>query len=240
MLEIIQFPCRHDNYGFVLRDRATGTVACIDTPDADETLRQLALRGWPLHLILNTHWHADHTGGNLALKAATGARIIGPAAEGDRIPGIDQAVQDSDTMKVGNVTFTVLHTPGHTHGHCVYYSAQAGVAFVGDVIFVMGCGRVFEGTMDSARASLQRIAALPPETRLYCAHEYSASNARFALHSAPDDRAIQSAAAAIFAQREAGQPTVPTTVAAERASNLFIRANDVTAFTALRVAKDQF
>lgn len=240
MFEIVQIPCLTDNYAYLMHDTASGHTAAIDTPDAPVILDALSERGWTLSHILNTHWHADHTGGNLALKHATGAQIYGPAAEGARIPGCDVAMREGDRVSIGSTPLTFWQCPGHTRGLGVYSNADAAIAFVSDLVFVMGCGRVFEGTMTEMFASLNRLKALPPHTRLYCAHEYSASNARFALSQFPHDAAIQTAADAIFAKRACGEPTVPTTLADEMRTNPFLRAPDIEAFTALRQAKDRF
>lgn len=251
-MEIRQFPCLSDNYGFLARDAATGMVACIDTPDAAAILAELERSGWGrIDLILNTHWHPDHAGGNAAVVAATGARVIAPFGEGDRIPAADRRVGEGDTVKLGATTFQVLETGGHTLGHVSYWAEADGVAFVGDTLFAMGCGRLFEGTPQQMWASLNRLAALPPETQLYCAHEYTASNARFAL-SVDATGAVAERAADVFAARERGEATVPTTVRAERATNPFLRApviasaqgwmvaDDAEAFARVRAAKDGF
>lgn len=245
-----QFPCLEDNYGFLVRDDATGLAACIDTPDADAILRELDSLGWRLALILNTHWHPDHAGGNEAVKAATGASIVGPA-EVTRIAPLDREVGGGDEVKLGETTFQVITTGGHTLGHVAYYDAADHVAFVGDTLFALGCGRLFEGDADQMWASLQRLAALPDDTRVYCAHEYTASNARFAL-SVDDDPKLKARAEAVFAARERGEPTVPTTIGLEKATNPFLRAPllaahvgaagqpDAQAFGAVRAAKDSF
>ena len=245
-LEIRQFPCLSDNYGFLVRDAATGMVATVDTPDADAILRELQASGWGrLDLILNTHWHPDHAGGNARLKTETGCRIVGPA-EVERITPLDHVVEGGEAVELGETVFAVLESGGHTLGHVAYWSEADAVAFVGDTIFAMGCGRLFEGTAEQMWASLSRLAALPPRTRLYCAHEYTAANARFAL-SVDDDPAVRERAEAVFAARERGEPTVPTTVELERATNPFLRAprlaqagTEAEAFAQVRVAKDAF
>lgn len=245
-LIIRQFPCLSDNYGFLARDEATGQVAAVDTPDAEAILADLEASGWGrLDLILNTHWHPDHAGGNAALQAATGCRIIGPQ-EVTRIAPLDQTISGGDRVSLGETVLEVIDVGGHTLGHIAYHSHADGFAFVGDALFTMGCGRLFEGTPDQMWASLQRLAALPPETRLYCAHEYTASNARFALSVDPDP-AVAARARTVFAARERGEPTVPTTLAQEIATNPFLRApglrpdlSPVEAFAALRTAKDEF
>jgi hydroxyacylglutathione hydrolase len=237
-LTVRQFPCLSDNYGFLARDEATGQVACIDTPDAGSILRELKALGWPLHLILNTHWHPDHAGGNAEIKAATGARVIGPA-EVEKLSPVDRKVGDGDVVELGETRFRVIDTGGHTLGHITYFDAADQIAFVGDTLFALGCGRVFEGTFDQMWTSLSRLAALPDETAVYCAHEYTAGNARFAL-TVDDDPALKARAAEVFAARERGEPTVPTTIGREKATNPFLRAGNVQRFEAVRTAKDSF
>ena len=249
-VEIRQFPCLSDNYGFLVRDVATGQVACIDTPDADSVLAALDEAGWSLDLILNTHWHPDHAGGNAKLKERTGAVSIGPA-EVERLTPLDRKVAGGDRIELGATVFQVIDTGGHTLGHVSYYSAKDAVAFVGDTLFALGCGRLFEGTPAQMWDSLSRLANLPCETRVYCAHEYTASNARFAV-IVDQDPAVIARAAAVFAARERGEATVPTTIALERATNPFLRApvlaaslgksglTDSEAFGAVRAAKDEF
>jgi hydroxyacylglutathione hydrolase len=241
-----QFPCLSDNYGFLVRDEASGQVATIDTPDADAILAQLDQRGWTLTLILNTHWHPDHAGGNEALKAATGATIAGPA-EVTRIAPLDRALKDGDVVMLGQTRFDVLDTGGHTLGHVSYHDAADRIAFVGDTLFALGCGRLFEGTPEQMWTSLSRLAALPDDTTVYCAHEYTASNARFAL-SVDDAPALKARAAAVFAARERSEPTVPTTIGAEKTTNPFLRAprlrphaaSAAEAFAEIRAATDSF
>jgi len=249
-LTVHQFPCLEDNYAFLVRDEASGLAACIDTPDSGAILRELARLGWKLDLILNTHWHPDHAGGNDAVKAATGATVVGPA-EVTRIARLDREVRGGDDVMLGETRFEVIESGGHTLGHIAYYDADDGVAFVGDTLFALGCGRLFEGPADQMWASLQRLAHLPDATRVYCAHEYTASNARFAL-SVDDDPAVKARAEAVFAARERGEPTVPTTIGLEKATNPFLRApllagrlgvagqRDDQAFAAVRAAKDVF
>jgi hydroxyacylglutathione hydrolase len=237
-LSVRQFPCLTDNYGFLIRDEATGAVACVDTPDADAVLAQMRAAGWGLDLILNTHWHPDHAGGNAALKAATGATIVGPA-EVSRIAPLDRTVADGDVVDLGDSRFEVIDTGGHTLGHIAYFDRADHVAFVGDTLFALGCGRLFEGTAVQMWASLSRLAALPDDTRVYCAHEYTAANARFAL-SVDHDAGLTARAEAIFAARARGEPTVPTSIGLEKATNPFLRARDADDFAALRLAKDGF
>jgi hydroxyacylglutathione hydrolase len=249
-LTVRQFPCLSDNYGFLIRDEASGKTACIDTPDAGAILKELKAAGWGLDFIFNTHWHADHAGGNAEIKAATGCTIVGPA-EVTRIAPLDRTVVGGDVVELGATTFRVIETGGHTLGHIAYYDDADKVAFVGDTLFALGCGRLFEGKPDQMWASLSRLAALPDETRVYCAHEYTASNARFAL-SVDDDPALRARADQVFAARERGEWTVPTTIGLEKATNPFLRAPqlaarvgkagapDFEAFAAVRAAKDSF
>jgi len=199
---------------------------------------------------MNTHWHPDHAGGNAEIQAATGARIVGPP-EVRRIAPLDREVADGDVVELGETKFEVMEVGGHTLGHIAYFDAADSIAFVGDTLFALGCGRIFEGTAQQMWTSLQRLAALPDETAVYCAHEYTASNARFAL-SVDDDPALKARAEQIFAARERGEPTVPTTIALEKATNPFLRAPalagrvgasgkpDYEAFGAVRAAKDGF
>ena len=238
-LTVRQFPCLSDNYGFLIRDEATGMVAAVDTPDAEAILAEIEASGWGrLDLILNTHWHPDHTGGNERLKAETGCEIVGPE-EVRRAAPLDRVVVDGDVVRLGETVFEALLSPGHTLGHLVYRSARDDLAFVGDVIFALGCGRLFEGTAEQMWDSLGRIAAWPESTTLYCAHEYTVSNARFAL-SLDDRPEMQAHAEAVFAARERGQQTVPTSVGTERRFNPFLRAVDAADFAARRAAKDGF
>jgi hydroxyacylglutathione hydrolase len=249
-IDVRQFPCRSDNYGYLVRDQATGSAACIDTPDAAAVLRDLDASGWKLDLILNTHWHADHTEGNEAVKAATGAEIIGPA-EVRKVAPLDRVVTEGDTVMLGQTSLQVLETPGHTLGHIVYYDAADDAAFVGDTLFALGCGRLFEGTPAQMWESLSKLALWPDATMIYCAHEYTAANARFAL-TLDNSPALAARAEQIFAARQRGEPTVPTLMGVEKATNPFLRApqlaravgvatdDPVAAFTAVRAAKDSF
>ena len=249
-LQVHQFPCLQDNYGFLIRDGETGETGCVDTPDAAATLAELHRLGWGLDMILNTHWHPDHAGGNEARKARYGSVIYGPQ-EVTRIAPLDHPVVAGDAVDLGETRFTVMDVSGHTLQHIAYYDDADRVAFVGDAIFPLGCGRMFEGEPVQMWGGLMRIAALPEETRLYSAHEYTASNARFAL-SVDDNPALKARAEQVFAARERGEWTVPTTVAAEKATNPFLRApllaermglpgkSDPEVFLAVRRAKDEF
>jgi len=238
-LDVRLFPCLNDNYGLLVRDAGSGVVATIDTPDASVILTELERSGWGrLDLIVNTHWHPDHTQGNARLKAETGCEIVGPE-EVRRAAPIDRIVAGGDTVILGQTVLEVTNTPGHTLGHIVYRSIADAQAFVGDVLFNLGCGRLFEGTPDQMYASLQTLAAWPDETVVWCAHEYTAANARFALSL--DERPEMAARARnIFAMRERGEATVPTTIGVEKAFNPFLRAVDAADFAARRAAKDVF
>jgi hydroxyacylglutathione hydrolase len=247
---VLQFPCLSDNYGFLVRDEASGRTACIDTPDASAILSELRAAGWGLDFIFNTHWHPDHAGGNAAVKAATGAVVVGPA-EVTRIAALDRTVVGGDAVDLGETRFVVIETGGHTLGHIAYFDQADRVAFVGDTLFALGCGRLFEGTPEQMWASLTRLAALPDDTRVYCAHEYTAANARFAL-SVDDNPALLARSEAIFAARKRGEATVPTSIGLEKATNPFLRAPhlasrvgkigapDHEVFAAIRAAKDMF
>jgi hydroxyacylglutathione hydrolase len=249
-LTVRQFPCLSDNYGFLIRDDATGKTACIDTPEVEAILKELETAGWRLDFIFNTHWHGDHAGGNAEIKAATGCTIVGPG-EVTRIAPLDREVRGGDTVDLGETTFQVIETGGHTLGHIAYFDPADKIAFVGDTLFALGCGRLFEGKPEQMWASLSRLAALPDETTVYCAHEYTASNARFALSVDPDP-ALKARADAVFAARQRGEWTVPTTIGLEKATNPFLRAPllaayvgkagapDYEAFAAVRAAKDAF
>ena len=250
-LTIHQFPCLSDNYGFLVHDDASGETVCIDTPDAAEYLRQAEAQGWRITQIWNTHWHKDHTGGNLAIKAATGCAITAPAGDAAKIDGVDRTVDQGDTVTLGGYTAQVINVGGHTLGHIAYFLPKAGVAFVGDSLFALGCGRMFEGTAGQFWASLSRLKALPAQTMLYCAHEYTQANARFAVHADPDNAALASYAREIEGKRAAGAPTVPFVLERELATNPFLRADQeavqarwgkgaIEAFAALREAKNRF
>lgn len=222
-LEIHQFPCLSDNYGVLIRDAETGAVAAIDAPEVGCVRKAMADTGWRITHILTTHHHADHTDGNLALKSETGCRIIGPRGEAARIPGLDEAVGEGDTVRLGAQAVRVIETPGHTAGHIAYWIPGAEVAFVGDTLFAIGCGRVNEGTYETMWRSLAKLMALPPATRIFCGHEYTLANARFALTIEPENEALQRRAKEVEGLRAAGKPTLPTTIALELETNPFLR-----------------
>ena len=251
MLEVHQFPCLSDNYGFLLHDTDSGLTAAIDTPDGAEYLRQAKARGWGITHIWNTHWHPDHAGGNETIVAATGAKVIAPQ-EVERIAQIDRVVVHGDEVTLGDHSARVIDVSGHTNGHIAFHLAENGIAFVGDSVFALGCGRMFEGEPQQFWDSLERIKALPPQTTLYCAHEYTAANAKFALHADPENTALIDYAREIDVKRAKGEPTVPTQLDRELATNPFLRADAPEmrerwggtapheTFAALRAAKDDF
>ncbi|MEI6419908.1 MAG: hydroxyacylglutathione hydrolase [Sphingomonadales bacterium] len=238
MLEIVRIPVLSDNYVWLAHDPATGATAAIDPAVAEPVLAAAAARGWRISQILNTHWHPDHVGGNAAIVAATGALVTGPAAEQARIPHISRAVAEGDAVAIGGVSGTVMDCPAHTAGHIAF--AFPGALFCGDTLFAMGCGRLFEGTAAQMHAALGKFMALPADTQVYCAHEYTLSNARFAVTVEPDNQALAARAAAVAAARERGEATVPFTLADEAATNPFVRAGSVDELARRRAAKDSF
>lgn len=244
MLHVIMFPCLTDNYGFLIHDDVSGQTAAIDTPDGAAITAALDARGWTLTHIWNTHHHYDHTGNNLALANEYGCPIIGPAHDAKRIPGLTQGVRGGDVFQIGAHDVHVIETPGHTDGHIIYYISDAhdnkGAAFVGDTIFVMGCGRLFEGTPVQMFDSMRKIDALPASTTLYSAHEYTLSNAAFAKTVEPDNQEMLAYIKTAEDLRAKGLPTVPTTVARERAINPFLRAATAERLGEIRRAKDNF
>jgi len=238
MLEVVPVPAFSDNYLWLVHDADSGETAVVDPGNAAPVLAEAERRGWRIGQVWNTHWHPDHTGGNLAVKQATGATISGPAEE--KIPGRDVELREGDIVRLGDHAGRVVAVPGHTLGHVALVFDEDRIAFVGDTLFAMGCGRLFEGSPQQMFGSLQRLAELPDETQLYCAHEYTLSNARFAAHAEPGNAAIAERLAAVERMREAGEITVPTTVAQERASNPFVRSSDWQEFARLRSEKDSF
>jgi hydroxyacylglutathione hydrolase len=225
-LQIRQFACLHDNYGFLIACSETGACAAIDTPEPARILEEARAAGWQVSEIWNTHHHWDHAGGNDTIRAANGARITAPAAEADKIGHVDAPVHPGDRVRLGKLEAQVLDAGGHTLGHIAYWFESEGVAFVGDALFALGCGRLFEGTPGQAQAGLARLRALPEDTVIYCAHEYTQANARFALSVDPDNDALQAYAREVEARRARGEPTVPTSIARERAANPFLRWDD--------------
>jgi len=253
-LEIFQFPALSDNYCFLIHSRDTHETAVVDTPEVSAIERALEQKGWSLTHIFNTHHHFDHAGGNLELKQKWQAQIIGPRDEKEKIPGLDIAVGDGDMFSFGGKDVQVLGVPGHTLGHIAYYFPECHKAFVGDALFALGCGRVFEGTPTQMWASLRRLMELPDDTLVYCAHEYTLSNAKFALMVEPNNKDLKQRVEEIEKLREQGLPTVPTSIGLEKRTNPFLRPDsdeirrtlnlnmedDATVFAATRQLKDNF
>ena len=240
MIEIVRIPVLSDNYVWLVHEPVSGETTVIDPSVAEPVLEAASARGWAISQIWNTHWHADHTGGNEAIRAATGCTITGPAAEIERIPTLDVLVGEGDTVSLGDVTADVIAVPAHTAGHIAYSLRGERAVFVGDTLFAMGCGRLFEGTPDQMFTNLQRLGALPGETAVYCAHEYTQSNGRYALVAEPENDAIVARMAEVDAARARGEATVPTTIALERATNPFMRARDAGELGRRRAEKDGF
>lgn len=238
-LEIVRVPVLSDNYAWLIHDPVGGDTVAVDPGEAAPVQAAAAARGWTIGQVWTTHWHPDHTGGNAVMRAA-GARITGPAAEAAKIPTLDVEVGEGDVVRIGTEVATVLHVPGHTAGHIAFHLADAGVIFTGDTLFAMGCGRLFEGTAAEMFANMQRYALLPDATEVYCGHEYTQSNGRFALAIEPDNAALVARMEQVDAARAADEPTVPTTIGLERATNPFLRATDADELAKLREKKDNF
>jgi hydroxyacylglutathione hydrolase len=226
ILEIHQIPVLSDNYVYLIEDKESGECAVVDPAVAEPVLDLLDARGMKLAYVLNTHHHGDHTGGNLALKAKTGCKIVGAGRDAARIPGIDIDVGEGDVFQLGHSQARVLEVPGHTSGHIAYWFKEARALFCGDTLFALGCGRLFEGSPAQMWASLSALRSLPGDTRVYCAHEYTQANARFALTVDPDNAALRARAHMVDQLRLKGKPTVPSTLAEECATNPFLRADD--------------
>jgi hydroxyacylglutathione hydrolase len=240
MIEIVRIAVLSDNYVWLAHEPGSGETTVIDPAVAETVLAEAERRGWRIAQIWNTHWHPDHTGGNAAIKAATGCFVTGPAAEAARIPTLDRQVREGDTVSLGPLEARVMEVPAHTAGHIAFHLPSEEVVFVGDTLFAMGCGRLFEGTAAQMHANLQRLALLPPATRVYCAHEYTLSNGRFALAAEPGNEAVARRMAEVEAARAAGEATVPTTIALERATNPFMRARSAAQLGERRAWKDSF
>jgi hydroxyacylglutathione hydrolase len=227
-LQIDQFMCRSDNFGVLVHDEASGETALIDAPQEQPILAAVERTGWTPNLILTTHHHGDHVEANLALKQRFGLRIVGPEAEAAKIPGIDDTVEDGSVIPFGDEEIRVIATPGHTAGHVSYHFPKSKLAFTADTLFALGCGRLFEAKAPVMLQSLKKLAALPPETTVYCGHEYTQANARFALSVDPTNSALRERAAKIDRLRLEGKPTLPTTIGVELATNPFLRWHDPT------------
>jgi hydroxyacylglutathione hydrolase len=240
MLEIIGVPVLTDNYVWVMHDAASGETVVVDPAAAEPVLRATAARGWQISQIWNTHWHSDHVSGNAEIKAATGCSIVAPDDSLHPIPDVDRTVGEGDGVNIGALEGQVLSTPGHTKVHVSYHVSKASVLFTGDTLFALGCGRLFEGTADEMFANMRRISSLPPQTAVYCAHEYTQSNGRFAMTVEPDNARLAERMSVIQEARARGRPTVPTTIEAELATNPFMRAANLMEFTSRRLAKDNF
>lgn len=253
-LEIVTVPCLSDNYAYLAHDAATGATAVVDVPEAAPILNALRERGWKASHILITHHHGDHVDGVPALAAATGARVIGAAADAHRLPRLDEAVKAGDAVRIGMDRGTVIDVSGHTNGHIAFHFPDSKVVFTADSLMALGCGRLFEGTAPQMWQSLSKLAALPPETLVCSGHEYTAANARFARTIEPENAALIARAEAVDKARAAGRPTVPSMLAEELATNPFLRAHlpevkaavgmagaeDAAVFAEIRARKDRF
>lgn len=240
MIEVACIPALSDNYIWLVHEPESGETAVIDPAEAQPVLGEAERRGWRITQIWNTHWHPDHVGGNAAIKAATGCRVTGPRAEKDRITTLDAMVGEGDEVALGPLSGRVIDVPAHTAGHIAYHLPSEEAVFVGDTLFAMGCGRLFEGTAEQMFGNMRKLSALPDATAVYCAHEYTQSNGRYALVAEPDNPAIAARMVEVDALRAKGEPTVPTTIGLERATNPFMRARDAVELAERRNAKDHF
>lgn len=239
-LEVVRIPVLSDNYVWLVHESASGETMVVDPAVAEPVLAEAEKRGWRITQIWNTHWHPDHTGGNEAIKAATGCTITGPRAEAARIPTLDVQLAEGDVATLGAAIAQVIDVPAHTAGHIAFLFADEKLAFVGDTLFAMGCGRLFEGTPEQMFANMRKLEALDDDTQIFCAHEYTASNGRYALVAEPDNQAIKARMADVEAKRARGEATVPTTIGLERATNPFMRASNAAQLGERRAAKDSF
>lgn len=240
MLRVEQIPVLTDNYIYLLHDPQTGDTAVIDPAEATPVLERANSLGWRITGVLNTHWHGDHVGGNREIQQATNCEIVGPAGEAGKIPGITRAVAEGDRVSVGSSVAEVIDVPGHTRGHIAYHFSEDQMLFCGDTMFAMGCGRLFEGTPEQMAVSLAKLMALPDETKVYCAHEYTAANGRFALTVEPGNPELVRRTEEVARLRGEGVPTIPSSIGLERATNPFVRAGSVAEFAEIRAAKDGF
>ncbi|HYG85719.1 MAG TPA: hydroxyacylglutathione hydrolase [Azospirillum sp.] len=253
-MDIHLVPAFNDNYIYLLHDAERGTVGVVDPGDAAPVTAALEQRGWRLTHIFNTHHHADHIGGNHALKQRYGCPVIGARADAARIQDMDTPLDEGETVSFGSHTARVIAIPGHTSGHIAFHFADAKAVFCGDTLFALGCGRLFEGTPAQMWDSLRKLRALPDDTRVYCGHEYTLSNARFAVTVDPDNRTLAARAGEVKALRSRGEPTIPSTIGLEKRTNPFLRADDpavqaavgmagtdpVAVFAEIRGRKDRF
>ncbi len=239
-LEVIRIPVLSDNYIWLVNDAKSGATMVVDPAVAEPVLTKANELGWTITHIWNTHWHPDHTGGNAAIKAATGCTIVGPAAEAERISTLDVQVRGGDVVLFGSTEAHVIDVPAHTAGHIAFHFATENIAFVGDTLFAMGCGRLFEGTAAQMFDNMRKLEALPDNTVIYCAHEYTQSNGRYALTAEPGNAALIARMNDVDAARVRGEATVPTTIALERATNPFMRAKNIAELAERRAAKDSF
>ena len=237
-IEVVRIPVLNDNYIWLVRESESSEVMVVDPAVAAPVLAKAKELGWKITQIWNTHWHPDHTGGNAEIKAATGCTITGPEAEFARIPTLDIQVKGGNTVMLGAATATVIDVPAHTAGHIAFHFADDQIAFVGDTLFAMGCGRLFEGTPEQMYSNMRKLEALGDDTIIYCAHEYTLSNGRFALTVEPDNMALVQRVAEVVDMRGRSEPTVPTTIKLERATNPFMRAQSVEELATRRTAKD--
>ncbi len=238
-MEIVPVPVLTDNYVWLIHNEDIGETAAVDPSVSDPVLDAAKARGWSLTQIVNTHWHPDHTGGNQGIKASTGCTITAPA-EAERVSPVDRVVAEGDRVTVAGREAVVWDIPAHTAGHIAYYFEDEGMIFVGDTMFAMGCGRLFEGTAEQMYSNMQRIAALPDDVRIYCGHEYTLANARFAEQAEPGNIAVKRRLEVVKLLRDQGKVTLPTTVAQERETNPFVRSTNVEEFALRRAAKDSF
>jgi len=252
-LETHLFPCLSDSYGLLVHDPESGETLAVDAPDGEAVMAALGERGWRLTCLLITHHHADHVDGLPLVKAETGAVVVGPEADAGRVAGLEQRVREGSMVRFAGRDILTIETPGHTAGHVAYWIPDDGLAFVGDTLFALGCGRIFEGSAQEMWRSLTKLAELPPSTQVFCGHEYTLSNGRFALSVDPDNEALKARMAVVEALAAQKRPTIPTTIAEEHATNPFLRAGRpelarsvdlegapaVEVFAALREAKNR-